>query len=121
VEWCAAWRHRSDVAVHHVAGDRDFEVVENTAGAAGLLENAAGLDYRLVGFEHRMPLALAACDLVVARAGASTVPSSPPSGSRACSSAARVAVRPSDRRTPAPLPTPALPSCCPMPTARANA
>lgn len=31
------------------------------------------LDYRLVGFESRFPLLLAACDLVVGRAGASTV------------------------------------------------
>jgi UDP-N-acetylglucosamine--N-acetylmuramyl-(pentapeptide) pyrophosphoryl-undecaprenol N-acetylglucosamine transferase len=73
VEWCAAWRHRSDVAVYHVAGDRNLATVQHAAGAAGLLEQAGGLDYRLVGFEHRMPLVLGACDLVVARAGASTV------------------------------------------------
>ncbi|MGA2208048.1 MAG: UDP-N-acetylglucosamine--N-acetylmuramyl-(pentapeptide) pyrophosphoryl-undecaprenol N-acetylglucosamine transferase [Acidimicrobiales bacterium] len=93
VEWCAAWRHRGDVAVYHVAGERNLAEVEQAADRAGLLQNAAGtaaalddaaggagpldegagLEYRLVGFEHRMPVVLGACDLVVARAGASTV------------------------------------------------
>ena len=49
-----------------------------TAEAAelGLGPQAAGeggLDYRLVGYERRMPELLAACDLAVCRAGASTV------------------------------------------------
>jgi UDP-N-acetylglucosamine--N-acetylmuramyl-(pentapeptide) pyrophosphoryl-undecaprenol N-acetylglucosamine transferase len=38
-----------------------------------LLSGEAGLDYRLVGYEPAMPDLLAAGDLVIARAGASTV------------------------------------------------
>ncbi len=53
--------------VYHVSGERDHEAAR-TAGA--------GLDsstYRLVAYERRLPVLLAACDLLVARAGASTV------------------------------------------------
>jgi UDP-N-acetylglucosamine:LPS N-acetylglucosamine transferase len=72
VAWCASWQDRADLAVYHVAGDRNLEDVRAAAAAAGLF-GGVNLDYRLVGFERRMPLLLAACDLVVARAGASTV------------------------------------------------
>jgi len=73
VSWCHTWRDRSDLVVYHLAGDRNLDAVGGAAAAAGLFDDDAGLDYRLVGFERRMPLLLAACDLVVARAGASTV------------------------------------------------
>jgi UDP-N-acetylglucosamine--N-acetylmuramyl-(pentapeptide) pyrophosphoryl-undecaprenol N-acetylglucosamine transferase len=73
VAWCSSWLDRSDVAVHHVAGERNLEEVRGDAAAAGLLGSRTGIDYRLVGYEKEMPLMLAACDLVVARAGASTV------------------------------------------------
>lgn len=72
VSWCRAWRDRTDVCVYHVAGDRDHAAIRALADAAGL-SSGAGLDYRLTGYERRMPLLLAASDLVVARAGASTV------------------------------------------------
>ncbi|HXY43061.1 MAG TPA: undecaprenyldiphospho-muramoylpentapeptide beta-N-acetylglucosaminyltransferase [Acidimicrobiales bacterium] len=68
-----AWRDRSDLVLYHVAGDRNLDDVSAAAAAAGLREGGAGLDYRLAGYERRMPRLLAACDLVVARAGASTV------------------------------------------------
>ncbi|MGO8876298.1 MAG: UDP-N-acetylglucosamine--N-acetylmuramyl-(pentapeptide) pyrophosphoryl-undecaprenol N-acetylglucosamine transferase [Acidimicrobiales bacterium] len=73
VSWCQTWRERSDLALWHVAGDRNLADVQAAATSAGLSADGRGLDYRLSGFEHRMPLLLAACDLVVGRAGASTV------------------------------------------------
>ncbi len=36
IEWCGSWRHRSDVAVHHVAGAGNLEQVSREAAAAGL-------------------------------------------------------------------------------------
>ncbi len=68
----ASWRERSDLCVYHVAGDRDHATVRRLADDAGLGGEMA-LDYRLTGYERRMPLLLAASDLVIARAGASTV------------------------------------------------
>jgi UDP-N-acetylglucosamine--N-acetylmuramyl-(pentapeptide) pyrophosphoryl-undecaprenol N-acetylglucosamine transferase len=73
VSWCGQWRDKSDVAVYHIAGERNLEDVTAAAAAAGLFEKQTQLDYRLVGYERRMPLLLAACDLAIARAGASTV------------------------------------------------
>jgi UDP-N-acetylglucosamine--N-acetylmuramyl-(pentapeptide) pyrophosphoryl-undecaprenol N-acetylglucosamine transferase len=73
VSWSAQWADRSDVAIYHVCGDRNLDDVRAAAASAGLFEETTRLDYRLVGYERRMPLLLAACDLAVARAGASTV------------------------------------------------
>jgi undecaprenyldiphospho-muramoylpentapeptide beta-N-acetylglucosaminyltransferase len=63
---------RSDVTLYHVAGDRDRDAVAALRAGAGPLP-ADGLDYRLVGYEPHMATVLGASDLVVARAGASTV------------------------------------------------
>ncbi|MGC9960778.1 MAG: undecaprenyldiphospho-muramoylpentapeptide beta-N-acetylglucosaminyltransferase [Acidimicrobiales bacterium] len=73
VSFSQAWRDHADLCVYHVAGDRNLDEVRTAAQAAGLFGHDARLDYRLAGFERRMPLLLAACDLVVGRAGASTV------------------------------------------------
>jgi undecaprenyldiphospho-muramoylpentapeptide beta-N-acetylglucosaminyltransferase len=55
--------------VYHVTGQRDHTRVTAAASAAGL-----GADlYRAVAFEERMPQLLLACDVLVSRAGASTV------------------------------------------------
>ena len=91
LEWCAA-HPAQDVTVYHVAGDRNLDEMRRRAAAAGLLSpgdgagemsgadgptargaTVVGMDYHLVGFEERLPSFLAACDVVVARAGASTV------------------------------------------------
>jgi undecaprenyldiphospho-muramoylpentapeptide beta-N-acetylglucosaminyltransferase len=70
-----AWSARDDVTIYHVAGERNLEGVRAQAGGLGLgpAEAGGGLDYRLVGYEKQMPALLAACDLAVSRAGASTV------------------------------------------------
>ncbi|MGH9303035.1 MAG: UDP-N-acetylglucosamine--N-acetylmuramyl-(pentapeptide) pyrophosphoryl-undecaprenol N-acetylglucosamine transferase [Acidimicrobiales bacterium] len=75
IELARLWRERSDVTIYHVAGERDLAEVAEAARTAGLGPSAgrAVLDYRLVGFERRLFLALSTCDLTVARAGASTV------------------------------------------------
>jgi undecaprenyldiphospho-muramoylpentapeptide beta-N-acetylglucosaminyltransferase len=61
----AAWEDRGDLAVHHVVGARDWE---DRAAVS-----PSRLDYRAVRYEDRMPLALAAADLVVCRSGGTTV------------------------------------------------
>lgn len=62
-----AWSDRSDVAVHHVVGDRWLaEAPPSRPGPAGIM-------YRVIGYEDRMPLLYAASDLMVTRAGASTI------------------------------------------------
>jgi undecaprenyldiphospho-muramoylpentapeptide beta-N-acetylglucosaminyltransferase len=66
----AASPERGDLAVHHVAGDRFVDGLEVAANAGA---RADGILYRVVGYEDRMPQAYAAADVVLARAGASTV------------------------------------------------
>lgn len=64
-----AWGDRAGVAVCHAVGARDW------VGAAGRLPvpPAGGLHYEPVEYEHRMPLVYAAADVVVGRAGGTTV------------------------------------------------
>lgn len=62
-----AWAERSDLAVHHVVGHRDWSLVSSSRPPAGPLH------YRPVEYEERMPLVLAAADLFVCRAGGNTV------------------------------------------------
>ena len=66
---CRRWGGRGDLAVRHVLGDRDWE------RSGGVCVPAAGrrLLYQPVRYENDLPTCLAAADLVVARAGASTV------------------------------------------------
>jgi undecaprenyldiphospho-muramoylpentapeptide beta-N-acetylglucosaminyltransferase len=58
---------RRDLAVYHLVGERFL------ASASAPRDGADGIWYRPVGFESRMPALYAACDLLVGRAGASTV------------------------------------------------
>lgn len=72
----SSWAARSDVTLYHVAGERNLAAIEQAASELGIVRGPArgdGLDYRLVGYESRLPQLLAACDLAVCRAGASTV------------------------------------------------
>ncbi len=63
------WADRDDLAVHHVVGRRDWEEL---ADLRPDLSDAA-LDYRAVEYEDDMPGVYAAADLMVGRAGASSV------------------------------------------------
>ncbi len=58
---------RRDLAVHHVVGERFVD------GVPTARDGTDGIMYRVIGYEDRMPAVYAASDLVVARAGASTV------------------------------------------------
>jgi undecaprenyldiphospho-muramoylpentapeptide beta-N-acetylglucosaminyltransferase len=59
------WSERSDLAIHHVVGARDWDDRPSI--------DAGRLDYHPVRYESRMELALAAADLVVCRSGGTTV------------------------------------------------
>ena len=58
--------------VYHVSGRRDFAGTRAAAAAAGLTERG-GSGYRVVAYEDHLADLFAAADLVVGRAGASTV------------------------------------------------
>jgi len=62
-----AWRNRTDLAVHHVVGRRDWEVMSSTVPA-----DLGPLEHRMVTYEEDMAAALAAADLAVCRSGSST-------------------------------------------------
>ncbi len=60
--------NRQDIAVRHIVGER-FLLEASSSARAG----DAGILYQVIGYEEQMPLVYAAADLVVARAGASTI------------------------------------------------
>ncbi len=72
------WSDRGDVAIHHVVGRRDWDLFSDitsfskTASHETGVPHAAALHYQVVEYEDRMPIVLAAADLAVCRAGAST-------------------------------------------------
>jgi UDP-N-acetylglucosamine:LPS N-acetylglucosamine transferase len=63
------WADRDDLAVRHVVGSRDFDAARADAPELP----AGGLVYQMVRYEDRMDLLLAAADLLVGRAGGTTV------------------------------------------------
>jgi UDP-N-acetylglucosamine--N-acetylmuramyl-(pentapeptide) pyrophosphoryl-undecaprenol N-acetylglucosamine transferase len=64
-----AWSGRADLAVRHVVGERDWDLV--TARVPPLPEG--GLFYQPVRYDDQRELSLAAADLAVSRAGGNTV------------------------------------------------
>jgi len=68
-ELVVRWADRSDLAVRHVIGTRDWE----TVAAALPTMPADGLVYQAVRYEDQMDQLLAASDVVVSRAGGATV------------------------------------------------
>lgn len=66
------WRHRGDIAIRHVIGERDWDRFGDSAGDAPTVVSADALVYQRVRFEEQMPVAMAAADLVVGRAGGAT-------------------------------------------------
>jgi UDP-N-acetylglucosamine--N-acetylmuramyl-(pentapeptide) pyrophosphoryl-undecaprenol N-acetylglucosamine transferase len=65
----AMWGDRTDVAIRHVIGHRDFAA----CAAAAPAPVPGGLIYQQIRFEDHMDLLLSAADVAVQRAGASTV------------------------------------------------
>ena len=63
------WAGRHDLAVRHVVGRRDWKMVQEAVPPLP----AGGVAYEPVEYEDRMDLVLAAADLAVCRAGATTV------------------------------------------------
>jgi UDP-N-acetylglucosamine--N-acetylmuramyl-(pentapeptide) pyrophosphoryl-undecaprenol N-acetylglucosamine transferase len=61
------WADRHDLAVHHVVGERDWDLI-----SAAVPADLGRLEYRAVRYEDQMPSALAAADLAVCRSGSST-------------------------------------------------
>ncbi len=92
-----AWRDRSDLAIHHVIGRRDWPDLERPGDTGDLV-------YEAVEYEDDMPGQLARADLVVCRGGSGTlfelaatarpaliVPSLVTTGGQQVANAARVA------------------------------
>ncbi|HXQ75161.1 MAG TPA: glycosyltransferase [Acidimicrobiales bacterium] len=69
LDLAALWAGRGDVVVYHVVGRRDAAAMARSAPVA----EAGGLVYRQVPYEDRMAAFYQAADVVVGRAGASTV------------------------------------------------
>lgn len=69
VELAGRWVDRSGLCIRHVVGRRDFPEMARLRPAPV----AEGLDYQQIEFEDRMHLLLAAADVTIQRAGASTV------------------------------------------------
>jgi UDP-N-acetylglucosamine--N-acetylmuramyl-(pentapeptide) pyrophosphoryl-undecaprenol N-acetylglucosamine transferase len=65
------WRGRGDVAVHHVAGPRNYE--DCAARLAALRRPGDALRHELVGYEEHMEKLYARTTVAVCRAGAVTV------------------------------------------------
>ena len=61
------WSDRDDIAVHHAIGRRDWPEL------SARLPDTKGLAYHPVEYEDRMPLLMAAADVMVSRSGATTV------------------------------------------------
>ena len=67
-ELAELWSDRTDLAIYHVVGTRDWDRF-----ATNPPKNDDGLLYLTVKYENRMPELLVAADVAVCRAGASTV------------------------------------------------
>lgn len=68
------WAERADISIRHVVGRRDWATMgrsgEHDAGSGA---GGGGLFYRPVEYEDQMPALLGAADVLIGRAGASTV------------------------------------------------
>lgn len=67
------WSERSDLSIYHIVGRRDWDEWATSGEAGTSSSDQAGLCYRRVPYEDRMPLVYGAADIVVCRAGAMTV------------------------------------------------
>jgi undecaprenyldiphospho-muramoylpentapeptide beta-N-acetylglucosaminyltransferase len=69
VDAARRWAHRDDLHIRHIVGERDWDEI---AAAGSPVGAADALEYVPVRYEDDMAGALAAADLAVCRAGAST-------------------------------------------------
>lgn len=65
----AEWADRSDLAVYHIAGERDHDELASRVPVG----ESDALDYRLIRYENDMARVYAAADLALCRAGGNTV------------------------------------------------
>jgi undecaprenyldiphospho-muramoylpentapeptide beta-N-acetylglucosaminyltransferase len=65
------WRHRGDVAVHHVSGPTHYDDCADRLEALARPDDA--LAYDLVPYDHDVPATLSRAAVAVCRAGATTV------------------------------------------------
>ena len=68
-----SWPGVEDLAVHHVVGERDWNDDDVPVADEQWSSPVDGVRYRPVRFENDLPRIMAAADLVVSRAGATTV------------------------------------------------
>jgi undecaprenyldiphospho-muramoylpentapeptide beta-N-acetylglucosaminyltransferase len=73
VSLAAAWSDRSDIAIYHLGGHRNSDVARAAAAEAGLVAGEGALQYCFCEYDPALVEALAACDLAICRAGATTV------------------------------------------------
>ena len=69
VDALGVWSDRSDLAVRHVVGERDWDLVTDALPTPA----EGGIVYQQVRYEERMDLLMTAADLLVGRAGGTTV------------------------------------------------
>ena len=69
VELAGRWRGRGGIAIRHAVGERDWTEIQPTLPQP----EPGGLVYQPIRYEDRMELAFAAADLVVSRAGGTSV------------------------------------------------
>lgn len=62
------FKNTENLCLYHVTGDKEYENVMNVLNSGG--EKKYGKSSIIVGYQHDMPTALAASDLVIYRAGA---------------------------------------------------
>ncbi len=67
LEAVPVWSDRADVAIHHVIGSRDWDELSSRVPASEALVHS------VVRYEDRMELVLTAADLLIGRAGGTTV------------------------------------------------
>jgi UDP-N-acetylglucosamine--N-acetylmuramyl-(pentapeptide) pyrophosphoryl-undecaprenol N-acetylglucosamine transferase len=69
---CERWNDRA-IVIHHVVGERDFESAQAWLASFRARYPTPRLDYRQIRYEDRMDLVYGAADLVVCRAGATSI------------------------------------------------
>ena len=79
IELATMWRERDDLALRHVIGERDWPRYADRVTALDddllqrVRDGGPALHYDAIRYENDMPTVYAAADLIVCRAGASTV------------------------------------------------